>query len=1044
MVRLRLALVAVALAAGLATAQDDPARAEVEARVQRLIDETSQLFKEGKYAEARTRAEEAVAEAEKELGPEDRLTAASLGWLGGARKALGELAGAKSADERALAICEKAYGPDDPETARALNNLAIVLRAMGDLAGARPLYERSLAIREKALGPDDPATAMAVSNLGTLLFQLGDYDEAQRSFERALAVQEKALGPEDTAVAITLDNLSSVVRAKGDLLGAKALSERVLAIHERSLGPDHPETATSVNGLAVLLQELGDLEAARPLHERAKATWEKALGPDHPNVALSLTNLGYIARTRGDLDAARPLYERALWIREKALGRDHTETADSLNNLASLLVQHGDRLGARRLHERAVRIHEKAYGLDHPRTSISLVHLAGDAEAMGDLDLARSLYERALKIQEAKLGEDHPQVAWTLGEMSHVFRARGELDRAGECLKRAVGILERKFGPEHRDIAALLVEQSVLRRLEGDPEGRKRLLVRALSIRQKTLGPDHPSTVSSMSNLAVAMWETGEREAAAPLLDSAWDADIRFIRSLLCALSSRDRQGFLRDRASHLGGYLHVRAGDPEKAWSAALAWKGAALRASAMTLRSPPGATEEEGRLSESLYLARRALATFVLSPPRARAGGPSVVEQSETLRNRVEDLERSLAKTRPDLAEAMLAGAAPRDVLLALPEGTVLLDLLENQGVLHAWVARRDRGVEYFCLGDGSDLGPLTLRFRDALGCDDQAAWKEAGDALYGRLEKPLAAALDGARALCVSPDGALATIPWGLLPEGEGILVERLPVVCVNGGASLAVGAQSRHERSGSGLLALGGVDYSGLDRQFPSLAGTKGEVELVAERFHGAFEDAPRRVVTGKDGEEGAFRREAPKAGYVHVATHGFFDIENLRGAVGAATRGLSGKATSPLDAAREQGLDLAGWNPLLLSGLVLAPSKDGDGYLTAEELQDLDLRGVELVVLSACETGRGELAAGEGVLGLSRALAIAGARQFMLSLWRVPDAETSELMDAFYKGLWEDGLPAEEALRRAQLAMLARDREKGVFRPSTWGAWVLTR
>jgi len=96
------------------------------------------------------------------------------------------------------------------------------------------------------------------------------------------------------------------------------------------------------------------------------------------------------------------------------------------------------------------------------------------------------------------------------------------------------------------------------------------------------------------------------------------------------------------------------------------------------------------------------------------------------------------------------------------------------------------------------------------------------------------------------------------------------------------------------------------------------------------------------------------------------------------------------------------------------------------------------------VLSACETGRGALAAGEGVLGLSRALAIGGARGFLLSLWQVPDASTRDLMDGFYEGLWTKGISAEDALRATQLRMLARDRAKNAFHPKDWGAWILMR
>ncbi len=252
----------------------------------------------------------------------------------------------------------------------------------------------------------------------------------------------------------------------------------------------------------------------------------------------------------------------------------------------------------------------------------------------------------------------------------------------------------------------------------------------------------------------------------------------------------------------------------------------------------------------------------------------------------------------------------------------------------------------------------------------------------------------------------------------------------------------------------------MDYTGSTPQWQSLPATKEEVADARERFHAAFPKAPCRVWTGKEATKTAFQAEAGKARYIHVATHGFFDLEHLKAALaleGGPHRGFNTEMTSaPLPSTGSGQADRpGGWNPLLLSGIVLARSDKEDGRLTAEELQDLDLRGTELVVLSACETGRGELAAGEGVLGLSRALVVAGARAFMLSLWKVPDASTRELMDGFYAGLWGDPSPealakgekpltAEEALRATQLRMLARDRAKGAFHPKDWGAWVLIR
>ena len=141
--------------------------------------------------------------------------------------------------------------------------------------------------------------------------------------------------------------------------------------------------------------------------------------------------------------------------------------------------------------------------------------------------------------------------------------------------------------------------------------------------------------------------------------------------------------------------------------------------------------------------------------------------------------------------------------------------------------------------------------------------------------------------------------------------------------------------------------------------------------------------------------------------------------------------------------------LVGQHPGLLSGLVCAgannPAVEGrdDGFLTAEEVGWLNLSGVQLVVLSACETGLGESRAGEGLLGLRRSFLLAGAKTVISSLWSVPDQSTADLMDLFYRNLWQRGMGRHESLRAAQLELLERNKASGRGAdPASWGAFVL--
>ena len=646
------------------------------------------------------------------------------------------------------------------------------------------------------------------------------------------------------------------------------------------------------------LYAAGKYAEARPLAEEALKLAEERLGAEDPDTATSLDHLAGLLHTLGDLKGAKPLYERALAIREKALGADHPDTAGSLNSLALLLQDMGDPRAARPLYERALAICEKALGPDDPDTATSLNNLAVLLQAMGDLERARPLFERALAIWEKALGPDDPDTATSLNNLAMLLQDMGDLKGAKPLFERALAIRERALGHEHADTATSLNNLALLLETMGDLKGARPLYERALAIREKALGPDHPDTAAVLNNLAGLRKDMGDLQGAKPLYERAWAINKDALHWLLPTLASRERCAMVQDRAQQLSYYLSAFADDPMKTYSAACAWKGAALRASAAALRLPPDAPEEARRLVSDLAHSRAQHAKLALSPPTPRPDEPSIAEQYDAARKRVEAQERALADLLPDLASRAFGETEPADVQRVLPEGAALLDVLENCGNLYAWVVRPSGDVKYFPLGKAADLEPLAARLREALEKDDEKAWKGAGAALRERVEKPLAAALEGTKTLYLSPDGVLATVPWGLLPDGDGFLLERLPIICVGGGAWMVMASRTKPV-AGDGLLALGGIDYDHAegatghgrrpDYHADPLSGSKVEVDQVAARFAAHFPKAPCHVVNGSAATVSAFDRLAPTARYLHVATHGYFDLEHLRGD-GGASRG----------------------------------------------------------------------------------------------------------------------------------------------------------
>jgi CHAT domain-containing protein len=235
-------------------------------------------------------------------------------------------------------------------------------------------------------------------------------------------------------------------------------------------------------------------------------------------------------------------------------------------------------------------------------------------------------------------------------------------------------------------------------------------------------------------------------------------------------------------------------------------------------------------------------------------------------------------------------------------------------------------------------------------------------------------------------------------------------------------------------------------------FDRLPGTRTEAELAGKMLQGS-------ILLDRQAVEGAVKR-ASRPDVLYLATHGFFlpDQELPRDDSFGAFRGIAGIV--PLSEGKPgflapgpPGPKVRIENPLLRCGLAFAgannrdsaPPESGadDGILTGMEVAGLDLWGTKLVVLSACETGIGDIKQGEGVMGLRRAFLLAGARRVLSTLWKVPDQQTQELMTDFVKR-WQAGTPAVKALREAQLAMIERLRkEKGQAHPFFWAAFTMT-
>jgi CHAT domain-containing protein len=334
----------------------------------------------------------------------------------------------------------------------------------------------------------------------------------------------------------------------------------------------------------------------------------------------------------------------------------------------------------------------------------------------------------------------------------------------------------------------------------------------------------------------------------------------------------------------------------------------------------------------------------------------------------------------------------------------------------------------IGYADLGEASAIDDLVERFRAMLAdpAKDPAPLARALDERVGR---PLRSLAGGAHEVLLAPDGALNLVPFGALIDERGrYLLGDYAFAYLTTGRDLSKLSAKRAGSSEPVVVADPDFGPSGFATPLP---GTKQEGRAVAALLPSA------RTLMGRDATKGAIEGlHSPRV--LHIATHGFFKQE-ARAAGGAGT--AAGKAPGfALDSGRGKPTP-ASDNPLLFSGLVFAGANrgraDDNGLLTALEASGLDLWGTKLVVLSACETGVGEVRRGEGVYGLRRAMVLAGAETVVMSLWKVDDEATKDLMLAYYAGL-QNGGGRTEALREAQLAIMA---SRGRAHPFYWASFI---
>lgn len=923
------------------------------------------------------------------------------------------------------------------------------LQASGRYDEAMIQAQRVLQMSQKLFGEQHRDTAMSLDTIASILRKLGRYEQSEQYFLRALEITRQKRQEQPSDYAAGLQNLAGLYREIGRYNESEQLYHEAITTL-KGMQPIDDEAVLSISGnLAILYENQGRYAEAEPIL-RAEYEWAlKAAEPDSLSqrmhismdrqrlyLADRMSNLaGLYLKMRRDPEAIE-LTSAALAIKRQILNDNDPGVAREMNNLGMIYSNQSRYQQAEPLLRQAVDSARKIYGNHHPELATYLDNLAMLYQRKDDYKKADQLHLEAVAISTATLGNSHPNTLMQRNNLAVSY------------------LMQNRYADAER----------VLRRLVADS-------------RSGQAGVDHPELAIRLSNLADAVMMQGNYLEGYRLQAESLRIREHKRDDLFLLFTEQQKLQYLRDEMmvvrQHLAVARQVLAQDPGAAATVLdvwLRWKGIVM--------------ESQGRYLEALYMTdnpdlkrqfdelvqiRRQLAGLRLVQPAVQAAH-SHAARIELLDFRKEKLEITLSRSSAGYAKAHSSGLFGIEKLRRLlSPNAAYIDFalvedwryqpLEVKGQRYlVFIATGKPGstVQMLDLGPSSDIDQAIRSYRRQIadnansGNVDVVNITKLSADLYHMIMAPLLPYLKNISSLTISPDGALHLLPFEVLRgENQSYLLEQYAISYVGSGRDMV--RFGTHQNLSGDALIMADPDYdlmlqgavqhntgaAVLDMlkmiNFTRLPDTKTEAVTVAALLKKVM---PVHTLTGaKALESSLFAVSKPRI--LHLATHGFFFQDEATG--GSGTRGLKAVFLSRQDIASPQ-VELV--NPMLRSGIALAGVNRSltlgrdDGLVTAEKILGLRLLGTELVTLSACETGVGDVKAGEGVFGLKRAFILAGAKTLLLTLWSVPSRETTELMSEFYR-LLASGSSKQAALNKAQRVML-----KKYPHPFYWGAFQL--
>lgn len=909
----------------------------------------------------------------------------------------------------------------------------------------------------------------SLTNLGYLYFKIGDYVHAKQYFLEVLENKKDILGQENPSYAIVLNNLADLYSQMGDYEQAERYYLEALGIIKKALGRNHLDYAAVLNNLAVHYFEIGNYVQAEKYYLEVLKTQKTLLGMYHPDYAISLNNLGALYIKIGNFIQAEKYYLAALKIRGTTLGFNHVDYITSLNSLGNYYSEIGNYNCAEKYFLEALKLTDT----NNLNFSRALSGLGVLYAKMGNYELAEKYLSETLKNRQTALGINHLDYANSLNNLASLYFTINNYIQAEKYYLIALEIRKSSLGINHPDYAHSLNDLGVYYFNLGDYLQAEKYHLNALEIRKSSLGINHPDYVASLNHLGVYYCETGNYKKACSYLTSSFSIQKQLFLSSIDHMTECQRTEYWETKYRSSFDYAYP-----------TFAYKYHFSKPSISTF-AYDNELFRKGLLLSSSNIIRQSILesndSILIEQWNELVGIKQVIMNLEEkdpnstnlvhYKNQADSLEKIITKSSAIFRETKQQQSITWDSIqqyLSPDEVAIeyfIAPLNEDSTMYCALLLRHDSQYpELIPLCEEKEIVNCLSQNRT----NDIYTFDTNSKTIFNLIWDKILPQIHEGETIYFSPAGLLHQIAIENIPYDQTHTMSDVYTM-VRLSSTREIVKKDKSIKHHTATI-YGGIFYDidktsllaesrnydtedmfayrSISSTHPNrgsvlyLPGTKQEAESIHSLLNS--NNITSTLYTASKANEESFKSLSGKhRNILHIGTHGFYwedstarkqDYFSQR--IQLQMLGDNQLQKPSIDPLTRCGLLFAGSNIALSGHSNDLPEGVQDGILTAKEISLMDLRDADLVVLSACETAKGDITS-EGIFGLQRAFKMAGVQTIIMSLWKVNDQATQMLMTEFYTNWISKNQSKREAFKNAQNTVRAKFEE-----PEYWAGFIL--